>query len=288
MLVKNVHISAADWDAAVAAMPEANPFMYSWALDALCAGWKICEWQHGIFLPVPIRYKYNMPYAYQVPFLPFFSLVPCASYASKSRLGMPVPFIDMCTSFPLKKGSKNQTNYIVQLFENSRITAQRFSIEGKRNIEKSQNRGCEIRERWDAATHCKIYHEAYGTLQHKHVKANYAPAVAFAEKAFALGKLIPLQVVQKGTDEVLSSAWILKEKNQLFYWMAAPTALGRQCRSTYFLINHLTQAFAGQCTHLQLLGSDIDAVAHFYRHFGGVNMPYFSTKYHWLQPFGVK
>jgi hypothetical protein len=268
-------IDVTKWDNCVAAANHNNIFMYSWALNTLCDNWDgLIVNDYEAVLPLPWRKKWLLTYMHHVPLLAKISLmakasieVPAETIATALQKRFWFINFDIDNLDLGKWIVKKRCNFYLPLLATYEILYSNFTKECHKNIKKSISRGCVLKQATSIEKVVKIYDLAYGNFHEKQTNRNYIKIINFAKYALAKGKASIWEVQNEANNETLLAAILLKDKGRLYYWLAAPTATGRQCRASYFFINEVIKMNANSNSILDFEGSDIQEVAHFYQQF---------------------
>ncbi|MFN4007279.1 MAG: hypothetical protein ACK4HE_07195 [Chitinophagaceae bacterium] len=269
------------WNACIATSKHTNIFMYSWALDALCKH----QWQafvYGNYIAIaalPLKKKWGIiHYAYQVPFLPYFSVISSEPHINWGSFYLKVKnkfnFLDISCDWHetsrLTANEQLRTNYYLPQGVPYHTLAHNYTKACQKNIRKAQQRGVLTpQKKNDVATIdllLQVYDAAYGGVQHHHHHRNYDTAKSFMYQALTAG-YVQLYTTYDSDNQLLHVAAIITYKHKHWYYMAAPTALGREKRVTYAFVDFaIAQACAANAS-FDFVGSDIVNVATFYRSF---------------------
>ncbi|MBC7651008.1 MAG: hypothetical protein H7101_04600 [Deinococcales bacterium] len=279
-------IDVTKWDDCVAKAAYQNIFMYTWALNALCDNWDgLIVNDYEAVLPLPWRKKWTLKYMHHVPYLAKLSLMAKENITVDSQLiatylRKRLWFInfDIVNIYLEKWIVKKRCNYYIPLERTYDNLYNHFTKECQKNIKKSISRGCSLVQATSIEKVVKIYDLAYGNLHEKQTNRNYIKIINFAKYALSIGKASIWEVQNIANKETLLAAIVLEDKGRLYYWLAAPTASGRQCRASYFFINELIKMNANSNKILDFEGSDIKEVAHFYQQFAPETEWYYHIK----------
>lgn len=268
-------IDVIKWDDCVANATHQNIFMYTWALNSLCDNWDgLIVNDYEAVLPLPWRKKWLIKYMYHVPYLAKLSLMVKANMVlSTEKIATALHNHFWFINFDIdnldfgKWMIKKRCNFYLPLATSYDNLYNHFTKECQKNIKKSINRGCMLMQATSIEKVIEIYDLAYGNLHEKQTNRNYRKIINFTKCALAKGKASIWEVQKEAINETLLAAIVLEDKGRLYYWFAAPTTSGRQCRASYFFINELIKMNANSNKTLDFEGSDIIEVAHFYQQF---------------------
>ncbi|MCG7859753.1 hypothetical protein MD537_22435, partial [Flavihumibacter sediminis] len=83
----------------------------------------------------------------------------------------------------------------------------------------------------------------------------------------------------------------LKDSERLYLLANITVPHARKKAANHYLLDQLIREFAGQLSWLDMEGSDLPGIAHFYQNFGAVNEPYYFIAWNdlpfplrWLKP----
>ena len=279
-------IDAIKWDNCVAAATHNNIFMYSWALNALCDNWDgLIINDYEAVLPLPWRKKWLLTYMHHVPLLAKISLmvkakivVPAQTIATSLRNRFWFINFDIDNLYFEKWMVKKRCNYYLPLMATYEKLYANFTKECQKNIKKSITRGCALVQAPSIEKVVEIYDLAYGNFHEKQTNRDYTKIINFAKYALDNGKASIWEVQNEADKKTLLAAILLQDKGRIYYWLAAPTATGRQCRASYFFINEIIKMNANSDKILDFEGSDIKDVAHFYQQFAPKTEWYYQIK----------
>ncbi len=280
------NIDVTKWDNCVANAIHQNIFMYSWALNALCNNWDgLIVNDYEAVLPLPWRKKWLLTYMHHVPLLAKISLMAKANILVSAEviaklLSKRFWFINFdIDNLHLEKWMvKKRCNYYLPLSSSYESLYNNFPKECHKNIKKSIARGCVLMKATSIEKVIKIYDLAYGNFHEKQTNRDYTKIIDFAKYALANGKASIWEVQNEADKETLLAAILLQDKGRIYYWLAAPTATGRQCRASYFFINEIIKMNTNSDKILDFEGSDIKDVAHFYQQFTPKTEWYYQIK----------
>ena len=279
-------IDVTKWDNCVAAAIHNNIFMYTWALNALCDNWDgLIVNDYEAVLPLPWRKKWLLTYMHHVPLLAKISLmvkpnisIPAETIATALQKRFWFINFDIDNLDLEKWVVKKRCNFYLPLLATYENLYTNFTKECHKNIKKSIARGCALVPATSIEKIIEIYDLAYGNLHEKQTNRNYKKIINFAENALANGKASIWEVQNDANNDTLFAAILLQDKSRLYYWLAAPTPNGRQCRASYFFINDIIKMNANSDKILDFEGSDIKEVAHFYQQFAPKTEWYYQIK----------
>lgn len=85
--------------------------------------------------------------------------------------------------------------------------------------------------------------------------------------------------------ETLAAALLLRDDHRLYLLQSTTPPAGRHTEANHFLLDQLIKEFAGSPLTLDLEGSDIPGIAHFYKNFGSLDQPYYFYRHNRLPWF---
>jgi hypothetical protein len=102
-------------------------------------------------------------------------------------------------------------------------------------------------------------------------------------QAFSMtGNCITRTVIAENSDEIISSAVLLKNHNRLYLLMNATTQKGRSMAANHFLIDQIIQEFSEENLVFDFEGSERKGIREFYQSFHPENQPYFQVSFNKL------
>jgi hypothetical protein len=261
-----------------------NGLIYSTTsyLNTLSENW------HGLIvndyetvMPLPWKKKAGIRYCYTPPFIQQLGIT---GNTEDSILEEIVPAIGSFVSygdfqFNFSNAAiqdiipvSSRTNLLINLSQDYSIIRLSYKQDTIENIRKAENQGLmyEKEYRTDAIT---LYQELYQKRMPQVQQKEYSRFSGLCETLYKQGQCITRTVTD--TQEVLSTAVLLKDEKRIYNIMNATSAKGRLKEANYFLFDQLIHEFAGTPILLDFEGSDLPGVRNFYEKFGAFRQPYF-------------
>jgi hypothetical protein len=271
------------WDNCISKSPNGLIYGRAYFLDALADHWDaLVLGDYEVVMPLPWRKKWGIRYVYQVPFLQRLGLYgQQVDAVTKDQFYQKASSIFKFINYKTDSLANNDvkafvdcTNFIIPLHSPYSLLQGKFSAECKKNIRKSESRGCVITDKSSAKQVINFFKKAYG-----HFYSYYSEDVySKLEKLIELGQannFCQTYAVLDSEQQVVFTAALFFDEKRIYYSVGAPNEKGRQMRAPYFFINEVLKQYAEQNLVFDFEGSDIPTVASFYSKFGPVTEQYF-------------
>lgn len=267
-------IDRQQWDACVNNDPGALIYSLSWYLDQMADDWYglvVNGYQAVLALPVKRIAGIRMVYT-----PPFFQRLDIAGRYDKAALEQIrkrilafAPILDCNTADPGLFGTahlREKTNYILPLDRPYDTIAAAYSKEGRKNIGKAAQRGCVLKHNISIGEVICFYRQAYGTKA-AYKEKHFERLTALMERCETQPFVHLMGVADESSRSLIFAAAILDDGRRLYYLLGAPSEEGRKARATAFFIDQMIMQFAGKRAIFDFEGSDLPAVASFYKSF---------------------
>lgn len=262
------------WNDCVAASGFPAVYGQTWYLDAITGNqWSALVYgRYQAVFPLPYRRKYGLSMLYQ----PFF----CQQLGLFTRPGVNVCYEDFLKKIPVRfikahlhlnesaafpAGMKKRTNYMLKLNRDYHILEAAYSKDARKNLKKCAEAGFHLVETQNPETVIHLYREIWGSLNPHVTAEHYKLFLNACHVAMQRDCLLVLEA--RIDDEILGAAIFLRSEKMLHYVCAAPSEAGRKWGVMHAIIDAVIKKYAGSEMILDFEGSEIKAVADFYRKF---------------------
>lgn len=289
-LLPSGSIQHQQWDQCV--LQQANGLIYATTtyLDALCTQWYgIVVNDYEAVMPLPVRRKWGIHYAYTPAFIQQLGLVGDNRSLSVNMLltliRSVVPYADIHFNFLNKNFLEAlpviaKTNQVIPLERSSDEIRSHYRSDLKENIRKAEKLSPvyshgSIRE---AVTH---FREQYGSRMQQVQPADYQRFQLLCEGLQQKEQCL-VRSVSDQQGELLAIALLLKDNRRIYNLMNTTLPAGRHQEANHWLIDQIIQEFSSQPLLFDMEGSELPGVKNFYESFGAVAQPYFHYHYNQL------
>jgi hypothetical protein len=284
--LKREEIDKARWDTCIDKAANGLIYAYSFYLDAMCDNWDgLILNDYEAVMPLPWRKKWGVKYIYQPAFIQRLGVF--AELIDNTILDhffieatKKFSFLHYNISGTINNSKANlveRKNFLIELQNGYPQIRAAYTKECVKNIKKSETRGCRISHEIRTEEVIELFRSAYGALNTNTSEKEYNKLADLIKKGIEIDK-VALSGVKDNKGNTLFGAAIFKDNKRLYYVIGAPTAHGREKRATYFFIDYILKANAGQPMIFDFEGSDISNVAFFYQQFGPITEYYYELK----------
>ena len=235
-------------------------------------------------LPLPWNSKWGIRYYQAIPFIQQLGLIGgvdnsqipqiidlIKGYAKYGDLFFNFSNTDLANAAP----TMAKTNLVLDLNQDYYSIAKNYKKDLSHNLEKA-NKHHPI---YQANTHfsktLEIYQQQYGN------RFNWVSPSDFQKLAQVLAfysstdQCLVRELIDQTTEELLSSAILLKDDKRLYLLINAITTSGRQQSANHLLIDQIIHEFSESDLLLDFEGSEIPGVTDFYMNYKPIEQPYF-------------
>ena len=287
-------IDTRKWDKCIDAAENGLIYSYSWYLDHMAEHWDALVLNdYEAVMPLTWRKKYGIRYLYQPSFCQQLGITGRkASYQNEIHHFLTVAqkhfrFIEIFLNFDnAYAGTVARNNFILPLAANYEDLYANFKNDLKSDISKARNNN-DIN--YTALTDHRMIIGLY--------KARYGKRFAQVgnEDYRRLENLCShLQqnegLVMRGSfagEKPLALSLLLNRNNRLYLLISVTPPEGRQLYANHLHMSETIKEFSNRHLILDLEGSDLPGIAHFYKSFGCINQPYYYLRCNDL-PFAIK
>ena len=272
-------INKQNWDELILQADNGLVYALSWYLDIISPQWEaLISSDLKYIMPVPIKYKYKLPYIVQPPMaqqLGVFGKVPVP--AEITRI-----FIKNFPSYSyqlnlnhanLYPKSFQMPNYVLSLADSYDKLSKSFSKNTVRNIQKAEKNELKIIHDYHANDFLKLYESVNKKNKFLDLGMVYALISQGIER-----NIFQIKAVSNKKGDVIAALCYTLFKDRFTYLIPVSSEQGKKDSAMFYLVDHLIRQTAGQDKILDFEGSSIHGVARFYRGFGAENQPYHIIK----------
>ncbi len=263
------------WNARIAADSIENIFCYTWYLDPVSENWGalVSDDDYTTILPIPYTSKLGIKQMYQAPFTREYDIFGTAFNWEEALVFLSKKFNHFSfrnsDSSVTDKASVRSNQYIELSGDYKsayRSNAKRLIKKGKKlfSFETSNDPEVLIQLFKDTVAH-KI--DAIGDKELAGLTALMSDAINRNQ-----GELI--NVYKDG--DLVAAGFFLKDKKRITYLKGASKDQAKKEGAMYALMNHSFEKFDSAYTTFDFGGSDIEAVATFYKKFGAIDRNYYN------------
>ncbi len=277
-LLSSHQIDKKQWNECLSASGNRMIYASSDYLDHMADNWDgIVGDDYDLIMPVPWRKKFGIKYCYDVPFIQQLgvfgknvqqeNLSACIGVLSTS-----VKYGDYALNFTNDSdqgGSCN--NYILSLASNYRSTSAFYSDKLKSDLVKAEKNLLEYSHA-NAKEAIETFRELYAGKIPSVKTSDYTNFHELCKLKEKENNLIVRKICFN--KQLLSVCLLFKDAYRLYNVMSCTTAEGRSKSAGHFLYDNIIKEFSQTGFILDLEGSEIAGVAHFYKSFGAMNQPY--------------
>lgn len=299
-------IDAVKWDACIGAATNGLIYGRSFYLDHMTAG----QWDalvlddYRAVMPLTWKKKWGIRYLYQPPFtqqLGIFAGPTASSFLPGPLPVSPIsPFPPSLTEsflFHLDKHFRfaeiflnyqnalpslpTRSNFILDLDRPYSEISGQYKKDLVRNLRLAERQPIRYGADMDLQTALRLHKDSYGERIPHVKKEDYA---RFEKLCFYLqqqGQLL-LRSVTGREGQLLAIALLPREKERIYLLQSTTLPDGRNGAANHFLLDQLIREFAGRPMILDLEGSTIPGIAHFYQNFGSHDQPYYFYRHNAL------
>lgn len=274
-LIRRKELDTAAWDRRVADSNRPLVYGLSWYLDAMTDGhWEALVYgNYEAVFPIPFMRKWGLPVAFQ----PFF----CQQLGLFAKDGFRLGYDDFLKAIPSRfvrvhlqlnaghvfpSGLKTRCNLLLDLNRDYESIRSGYTEDAQKNLRRGESAGVICIETHDFQSVIALYQKVYGPMNPVLTERHYRAFGSACAEAGSKGMLLVLQSECEG--RITGGAIFLKNHRYLHYVCAAPDESAKKTGGMHNIIDHVIRMHAGQPVLLDFEGSELPAVAAFYRKFG--------------------
>ncbi|HNZ61584.1 MAG TPA: GNAT family N-acetyltransferase [Paludibacteraceae bacterium] len=282
MPIKHLEHSEIDyekWNKSILQAKNQLVYAETWYLDIVSPDWEaLVADDYEYVMPLPVKTKYAIPYLVQpilTQQLGIFSASEISEIIIKEFLKkIPYPsyelnfneenFIPEAEAFP---------NYILSLRPSYEQLRAKFSKNTRRNIEKAQQAGLQVRDFLSVNDFLNFYY----SLEKKFI----FPERSLLEMLIGKGKernAVDIFGIFSPHNELIATLCMIHSKKRFTYWIPVSNAVGKKTSAMFLLVDEIIRQNAESEAILDFEGSRIEGIARFYKGFGSEYKPYYVLK----------
>ncbi|NLJ19912.1 MAG: aminoacyltransferase [Bacteroidales bacterium] len=282
MPIKHLEHSEIDyekWNKSILQAKNQLVYAETWYLDIVSPDWEaLVADDYEYVMPLPVKTKYAIPYLVQpilTQQLGIFSASEISEIIIKEFLKkIPYPsyelnfneenFIPEAETFP---------NYILSLRPSYEQLRAKFSKNTRRNIEKAQQAGLQVRDFLSVNDFLNFYY----SLEKKFI----FPERSLLEMLIGKGKeknAVDIFGIFSPHNELIATLCMIHSKKRFTYWIPVSNAVGKKTSAMFLLVDEIIRQNAESEAILDFEGSRIEGIARFYKGFGSEYKPYYVLK----------
>ncbi|HRD57734.1 MAG TPA: hypothetical protein PK504_06775 [Ferruginibacter sp.] len=277
--LRHGQIDKTKWDSTIENSPNGFIYCRSFFLDAMCTWDALVLGDYDYVMPLPHKNKWGIQYIYT----PFFigqtgiissleisnQMVNCFlkaipkhfSYIDLSlNEGNVLPEANECTNV------LQRVNYILPLNQLYHLIENNYSKDAKKNLRQAAQYHLNFVEDIGLEKVVSFFKNAYGSLNEKISDDIFNSFIEAGNKAIQQGVGLTVGLTN-AEGQLVSAAFLGKDTKRIYYICAAPNEAGRNANAQHVLIDELIRKYAGSNLLFDFEGSDIPAVATFYKKF---------------------
>lgn len=282
-ILPSCSIGYQQWDHCIQQQTNGLIYANTTYLNALSTQWYgIVVNDYEAVMPLPIRKKWGIRYAYTPAFIQQLGLVGDSRSVSMETL-LPmirsvVLYADIHFNFLNKDFLKSvpvitKTNLVIPLDRSIEEIRTHYKSDLKENIRKAEKLSLvyshgSIQE---AVSH---FREQYGSRMQQVQPDDYQRFQLLCEDLQSKEQCL-VRSVSDQQSGLLAIALLLKDSRRIYNLMNTTLPGGRHKEANHWLIDQIIQEFSGQPLLLDMEGSELPGVKNFYESFGAVAQPYF-------------
>ncbi len=285
--IKNEAIDKQKWDACIETCEWGKVYALSWYLDLLTENnWEaLVLGDYEYIMPVPYRKKFGIKYTYRPNFCQQLGVF---SFENILNQSVSINFIQEFTTrykhihYPLNHSNiltlakdftlKKRTNLILSLKDDYESIYQKYSLNLKQNLKKTEKHNLKIREDIDSNQVIEIYKNAWQSFHPIPIREylNFQKIMEYA-KMKGISSTYGVYL----NDKLVAACFLIKFKDRLYYPFSGISLEGKKVSAISFLINRIIRKYSNTSLYLDFEGSDIESVKYFYNKFRPINESYF-------------
>jgi lipid II:glycine glycyltransferase (peptidoglycan interpeptide bridge formation enzyme) len=272
-------INKKNWDELILQADNGLVYALSWYLDIITPKWEaLISSDLKYVMPVPIKYKYKLPYIVQ-PLM-------AQQLGVFGKAPVPAEIIRMFVknlpsySYQLNLNHANlypksfqMPNYVLSLADSYDKLSRSFSKNTARNIQKAEKKGLKIVHDYNTEDFLKLYESVNRKYKSPDLETMHALITQGLER-----NIFQIKAVSNKKGDVIAALCYTLFKDRFTYLIPVSNEQGKKDSAMFYLVDHLIKKASGTDILLDFEGSSIPGVAQFYRGFGAVNQPYHIIK----------
>ncbi len=281
-------IDAVKWDACIGAAANGLIYGRSFYLDHMTAG----QWDalvlddYQAVMPLTWKKKWGIAYLYQPPFTQQLGIFPSSPPALTEtflvHLDKHFRFAEIFLNYQNALPSlQTRSNFILDLDNPYGQLSGQYKKDLVRKLRLAERQPMRYSADMDLQNALRLHKKNYGE-RIPHVKIeHYARFERLCLYLLQHGQLL-LRSVTGQEGQLLAIALLPREKGRMYLLQSTTLPAGRDGAANHFLLDQLIREFAGRPMILDLEGSTLPGIAHFYMNFGSRDQPYFFYRHNAL------
>jgi hypothetical protein len=279
------------WDYCILHAPNGLVYARSFYLDTMADKWSaLIQGDYEAVMPLTWNRKYGISYLYQPPFmaqLGIFDLnkkgpIDAENFIHQAKKHFKFCEIHLNAANEVSE-SVPHANFILALEKSYSDIRGGYKKRLLENLSEAKSHDLHYSKSDDFSTTVSLYEKTYGSRFPQVKKRHYLKFLSLCRELVDRNMLLVRQV-KDGSGQLLSSNIFFKDHQRIYNIMSVTLTVGRDKRSHFLLIDQLIQEFAAHPLLLDFEGSELPAIAEFYRKFGSKDCPFPFLRYN-LLPF---
>ncbi len=275
-------IDTAKWDSCVYRGGHGLIYATVAYLNTMADNWSgIIVNDYETVMPLPWRKKLGVKYCYDVPFVQQLGWFGDTGSISPEHLVEALfnfssygdyNFNYNNTQVAIRNGMRLCNNYVLDLSVGYERICTTYKGDLQNNLKKSAREDAIFGEgQLDEAS--ALYKQLYRNKTPHVTEKDFTNFYSLCISLMKQSQMV-IRSVSNKHGKTLAIALLLKDDHRLYNMMNSTLPEGRKVAANHFLIDNLIQEYSGRQLLLDLEGSDIEGIKHFYKNFGAVNQPY--------------
>jgi len=280
------HINKEKWDACISNSSNALIYSYSFYLDAMAKRWDALVLNdYEAVMPLTWNRKWGIKYAYQPPLTPQLGIFSATTVSAalvdrfiaeiKKHFKFAEIFLNYTNDHP---AFSPRCNYILRLDQPYTILRTAYKNDLLKNLKKASQLELNYTSNVDLQEALLLHQQQYGERTPHVLQEDYMHFEELCLQLFREGHTV-LRAAFDKRNTLLAVAVLFLKNNRLYLIESTTLESGRTMQANHFLIDAIIQEFSGKDIVLDMVGSDIPGIAHFYKNFGCLEQPYFFYRY---------
>ncbi len=295
--VLHTDIDKLKWDACIKQSKSNLIYAKSFYLDIVSPGWDaLIMGDYVNVMPLTHRKKLGITYLAQPAFtqqLGIFSkmnidanTILCFIEAARQKFKFAELMFNFSNEIPPEKSKikvSERTNFILSLHKNYYFLFDNYLPHFHKSLRRIKKLELVYKDETDYKIIIKSYREQLKLKKAPLSNADFKTLHQLCEYLQSQNKLI-IRSVYLNNKIWLCSSILFYEDGRLYNMVNCLSAEGRLKEANYFLYDNIINEFSEQAALLDFEGSDIPAIAAFYKKMQPQNQPYYFIKYNELSP----
>ncbi|RYF85571.1 MAG: hypothetical protein EOO03_13060 [Chitinophagaceae bacterium] len=280
--LKQETINRAKWDDCIRQSVNGLVYGASWYLDAVCHSWDaLVLGDYKAVFPLPFNSKYGLFYSLQPLFCQQLGLF---AKSEKDLAHLPVFLAAVPKKFLLTKLNLNaanagiahttpRRNYVLDLNRDYETIRKNFGTTCRKHVRKSKDAGTSLQTGISTA---QVMEMVKANLHDRNVLSSgqFAQMHRLMEAARQNNSLETIGVFDENNN-LCAAAGIIKDYRRLYNVCGGANTKGRETYANVRIIDFIVATYAGQNMVFDFEGSELPAVAGYFRNFGPAETHYY-------------